>query len=86
MAPNVYIVIGPSAIAYEDETGEILETVDRNDDGSWDWSGAGICDERGAGSAEGFRDLAIALQAAESNATQAGFTVERVPRSAGLTV
>jgi hypothetical protein len=77
-APNVYIVIGGSAIA-RDEKGEILETVDKTADGEWDWAGGGICDARGGGGAAGFALLDIALDAAEANARELGFELTRVP-------
>lgn len=80
--PTVTLLIGDeqtlSAIAYE-ETGEVLETVEWID-GKPDWTSAGICDHRGAGGAEGFSLLRTALDAGESNAVMAGFSVERVPR------
>ncbi len=74
--PTVYLVIGTSAIAFDDR-GEILETVEWID-GRPDWRDAGICDHRGAGGDEGYRMLDNALRAAERNAELCGFTVERV--------
>jgi hypothetical protein len=77
--PTVYLVIGPSAIAFE-ETGEILETVDWNGVNEPIWDGAGICDYRGGGGQGGFRLLHIALTAAEQNAAACGFDIQRIPR------
>ena len=83
--PTVYIVIGDSAIAfgeaYDNHPGEVLETVDFTEDGKPDWSGAGICDERGAG-ADGFSALLAALTAAETNARITGYDIVRVPMEA----
>jgi len=78
-APTVVLYIAGSAIAFE-ATGEILETVDFNEDGSPDWSSAGICDYRGMGGAEGLALLQTALLAAERNAELGGFSVKRVSR------
>lgn len=83
--PTVYLVMGggdlnPSAIAYED-SGELLETVEWNEDGTPDWTNAGICDHRGSGAEEGFLALAKSVELAETNARMAGFEVVRVPRA-----
>lgn len=74
--PTAYLVICGAAIA-RDRRGEILEAERRND-GSWDWENAGICDFRGGGGQEGFRLLAVALDAAEANARFLGADIERV--------
>ena len=76
--PTVYLVIGGSAIAFEEGTKEILETVDWKD-GQPDWSYAGVCDMRGGGGAEGYKLLAEALNAGEKNARLIGCGIERVP-------
>lgn len=76
--PTVYLRIGDSAIAFE-TSGEVLETVEFDDDGEPDWSSAGICDYRGSGGKEGYEQLRIALDAAEYNATMCGYTIMRVP-------
>jgi len=75
--PTVYLRIGPSTIAYE-TSGEILETVDYDGEGTPDWSAAGVCDYRGGGGKEGYDQLRIALDAAEHNASLMGYTVVRV--------
>lgn len=76
--PTVYLVIGPSAIAF-DERGEILETVDWDPvTGKADWTNAGICDHRGGGGPEGYKALHTALNAAEANARLCGFPITRV--------
>jgi hypothetical protein len=80
--PSVYLVIGPSAIAY-DERGEILETVDWLEDGKPDWSNGGICDHRGGGGPEGFELLMVALDAGEKNAKLLGVDVVRIPKEGG---
>lgn len=78
MQPTVYLVIGSSHIAFEEETGEILETVDLGDDWEPDWSQAGICDARGGGGQIGVMLLEIALRTAEANARLVGEDVKRV--------
>jgi len=77
--PTVVLYIAGSAIAFE-ETGEILEAVEFNDDGSPDWSTAAICDHRGMAGSQGFSLLHSALTAAERNATLGDIAVRRVPR------
>lgn len=77
MNPTAYLIINGAAIAY-DERGEILE-AERLEDGTWDWFNAGCCDHRGAGGQEGFRLLAVALDAAEANARFLGEEIVRVP-------
>ena len=80
--PTVYIVIGSSAItkgdSYQNHPGEILETVEWNDDGTPNWTDAGICDTRGAG-VEAFYALVASLHFAEANARELGLDIERVP-------
>lgn len=78
-APNVYLVIDGSAIAY-DEGGEVLETVEFLPDGTPDWSEAGGCDHRGMGGRNGFDALRDALDNAERNARFCGIEIRRVPR------
>lgn len=77
--PTVYVRIGPSACAY-DEGGEIIETVDFNEDGTPDWSSGGVADGRGGGEGAGFRLLASSLTDAEENASLVGYDVKRLPR------
>jgi hypothetical protein len=76
--PTVWMFIGGSAVAF-DTRGEILETADFNDDGTPDWSSAGICDHRGEGGPEGFDALHVALTAGELNAKMLGYDYDRVP-------
>jgi hypothetical protein len=84
--PTIYIVMGdgaattPSAIAKEEGTGEVLETVDWGPDGKPNWAGAGICDHRGPGGELGFMQLSMAIDCAEANARAVGFEIERVPK------
>jgi hypothetical protein len=73
--PTVYIRIGTSAIAH-DAKGEIIETVDFNEDGTPDWIHGGICDARGERGDEAVLQLAAALGAAEANAKLVGYHVE----------
>ena len=77
-APTVSLRIGSSTIAFE-VSGEILETVEYYEDGSPDWSAAGVCDYRGSGGDEGYSFLRRALESAETNAKLAGYTILRVP-------
>ncbi len=65
--PSVYLHIEGSFIA-KDDNGEILETVELNDDGTPNWTYAGGCDYRGVGGVQGYRQLVAALDAAEANA------------------
>jgi len=80
--PTVVLLItsggSTSAIAYE-EGGEIIETVDFNDDGTPDWTSGGICDARGGGGQEGFTALAVSLAEAEKNARLLGIDIVRLP-------
>lgn len=76
--PTVYLVIGPSAIAF-DERGEVVETVEWNAVNQPNWDNAGICDHRGAAGATGFSLLYRALLHAERNAELCGFDINRVP-------
>lgn len=78
--PTVSLRIAESAIAY-DEGGEVVETVDFNEDGTPDWTNAGICDFRGAGGEQGYRYLVAALDACEANAVVIGDEVVRVPQA-----
>lgn len=86
--PTVLVLIGTpvgrSAIAFEEGTdtfsGEILETVDFNEDGTPDWSAAGICDYRGAGGPLGYEQLRTALNLLEQNAETCGYEIVRVPK------
>lgn len=79
MTPTVYLRIGNSAIAFE-ETGEILETVTFNLDGSPHWEHSSICDYRGAAGGEGYELLRKSLDAAELNAHLADLEIVRIPR------
>jgi hypothetical protein len=63
--PEMYLVIGPSALTYT-EKGEIVETVEWSDNGKPDWTDVGICDPRGSGE-EAFGHLCTALDYAERN-------------------
>jgi hypothetical protein len=76
--PTVYLKIGGSAIAFEENSKEILETVDWKD-GQPDWTNAGVCDYRGGGGQMGFNQLYLALTSAEDNAKLIGYDIERVP-------
>lgn len=76
--PTVSLRINGSTIAFE-TSGEIIETVEYFEDGSPDWSAAGICDYRGTGGKEGYDSLHVALNAAEINAKLCGYEVRRVP-------
>lgn len=76
--PTVSVRIGNSTIAFE-TSGEMLETVDYDDDGTPNWTLAGVCDYRGAGGKDGYAALRIALTAAEENATLAGYEIVRIP-------
>ncbi len=84
LQPTVYLAFNDSegkltsAVAYEEHTGEVLETVDFLEDGTPDWRGGGICDPRGT-SLEAFNALITALDAAEANAKEIGYEVRRVP-------
>ena len=76
--PTVYLRIGSSAIAFE-TTGEVLETVEFDEEGVPDWASAGVCDYRGGGGRDGYDQLRIALDAAEYNASLIGYDIVRVP-------
>lgn len=78
VSPTVVLYIGESALAF-DEDGEVLETIDYNQDGTPDWRSAGVCDHRGAGGEKGYRALVRALGLAEKNAGYAGYEITRLP-------
>jgi hypothetical protein len=77
--PTVYLVIGSSAIAFEANSSEILETVEWDKSGKPDWTNAGVCDSRGGGGIEGYHLLYDELYAAEDNAKMIGYELTRVP-------
>lgn len=74
MRPNIVIRIEDSYIT-KDSSGELIETVELLPDGSPDWSAGGVCDERGGGSAAGFRALVAAFHAVEANAASIGVPI-----------
>lgn len=83
--PTVYLRIAGSAIAFEERLpgqihSEILETVDFYDDGSPDWTTAGICEANGEGGRTGMFLLNQALLAAEENARLVGCEIVHAPR------
>jgi hypothetical protein len=83
--PTVMIVFtsenGSRSFLAFDERGEVIETNtmrDSNGHAVPDWSQGGICDSRGAGSAEGFKALHDALTSAEKNAQSVGMAIQRI--------
>jgi len=76
--PTIYLVIQGSCLAFTGK-GEIIESVERESDGTPIWTNASICDHRGEGGAAGFTHLYTALFAAEANARSCGLDVVRVP-------
>ncbi len=75
--PTVTLLIEGSAVAYTDN-GEIVETVEFDDQGQPLWEHAIVADHRGVGGQAGYDQLVTALTAAESNARMFVDTLTRV--------
>ena len=76
--PTLVVRLGDSYLT-KTESGEILETLDTFDDGSPDWTTAGICDHRGSAGVLGFQHLASAFDNLERNAAQIGQELTKLP-------
>lgn len=82
--PTVMLVLttstGTQEYAALSERGEVVVVADINppDDLELPWSDAGLADPRGGGGWEGYRQLRLALEAAELNARLVGLDIRRV--------